>query len=153
MEQHVFLLSLSTEGATIKEKVLITLLKLSYNKNFCFNQPKCIFEVETINNHYNYIIFFVKKCSVYLFRAVLLKLLFYFTKMCCSILKVSITTLIISIRCYNDECLYFIVMLSVIILNVVTLNAVYAECCYAKCCNAESQYAECRDTEFCYAES
>jgi hypothetical protein len=44
MKQHVFTLSLIKEGTIDKVIQSIMLLKSKYNKNFCFNEQKCLFE-------------------------------------------------------------------------------------------------------------
>ncbi len=44
MEQHIFYLSLITEGATDKESHFDVQMKSFEIKNFSFNDQKCIFE-------------------------------------------------------------------------------------------------------------
>jgi hypothetical protein len=44
MEQHILKILLIAEGATKKVSKSIKPLKLVHNKNFCFNEQKCISE-------------------------------------------------------------------------------------------------------------
>ncbi len=77
----LFNLSLIIEGTTEKVWKVIMSLKSTQNRNFYYNELKCMFEhckkVKIKSQYYDSI------CSVYLFRAALYELIFAFHKIFC----------------------------------------------------------------------
>jgi hypothetical protein len=84
---YFFTFSFIIEGAAEKVLQIIMSMNSIYNKNFHFNEEKCIFEPygKVKNIRFFKIILFFKICSAYLFRAALYKFTLYYIKMCCSI--------------------------------------------------------------------
>jgi hypothetical protein len=72
MAKDIFRLLLIIEGVTERVTQVIVKLKLTFNKNVCFNELKSIFE-EWRYIFENFMILFLLNeiCSVYIFRAVL----------------------------------------------------------------------------------